>query len=374
MSLPVSIGDVLLLSKIAYTTYIAFTSGRKSAPREFLEVESELFALSTALRALSELVDKTDNGGSRNPPTGGLAPATSGHEPISVALQSMIANCKDTLKGLEAVIQQYSKAMDSQATPATNTSGKKFGAFFPKRRWHKTLKDNWNRVVWTTEEGNLAALRSQLVVHIVSINLLVSTMQTYLFSPPSLILIADQLFSSKTDSMDERLRAMCETLESIREHQHSLARTADSANQNPISNISSLTINQQVMLKGDIHVEIFGGASAPFPTLNPVVEPTTLLAPRTHKRFPYRNKPTFQVCLENINGDLDVVCPMACVDRDWVPSAKAMITTRGSAKRPRVFVCLCNRSSLNLVSGHAVGDEVTLKGTHEDELGDIYRT
>lgn len=58
MSMPVSIGDILLLSKIAYQIGVAFTSGRKSAPREFAEVENQLFALSTALEVLTQYIAK----------------------------------------------------------------------------------------------------------------------------------------------------------------------------------------------------------------------------------------------------------------------------------------------------------------------------
>jgi hypothetical protein len=54
MALPVSIGDVIAMAKLAKTIALAFTKGRKSAPAEFREVENQLYSLSTALAAFED--------------------------------------------------------------------------------------------------------------------------------------------------------------------------------------------------------------------------------------------------------------------------------------------------------------------------------
>lgn len=181
MSLPVSIGDILLLSKIAYNIALAFTSGRKSAPAEFIEVENQLFALSTALHVLTEQVEKgglplqDDEKGAEDDGES-LAPG---------ALRAMITNCRRTLEGMQKVVDKYCNVKDSFAETENDKSGVKL----PKRKWSKKLRDNWSKVVWTTEGGTLSTLREQLVVHTTSINLVIGTVQA--FVSPSYKALAD---------------------------------------------------------------------------------------------------------------------------------------------------------------------------------------
>lgn len=69
MPFSVSIGDVVLITQIAWTLAQAFTKGRKSAPAEFCEVESQLYSLSAALEAFKKARDKGDiDTGDKSPP------------------------------------------------------------------------------------------------------------------------------------------------------------------------------------------------------------------------------------------------------------------------------------------------------------------
>lgn len=52
MASPVSIGDLMMLSSLAWKIGSAFTSGRAGAPAEFQEVENELQSLKTSLGVL----------------------------------------------------------------------------------------------------------------------------------------------------------------------------------------------------------------------------------------------------------------------------------------------------------------------------------
>lgn len=63
MALPfsLSIGDVMLLSSLAWKIGRAFTSGRAGAPSEFREVENELSGLNTAIDLLAESIDADDS-------------------------------------------------------------------------------------------------------------------------------------------------------------------------------------------------------------------------------------------------------------------------------------------------------------------------
>ncbi len=57
MASPVSIGDLMMLSSLAWRIGSAFTSGRAGAPAEFQEVENELISLKTALGVLLDTLN-----------------------------------------------------------------------------------------------------------------------------------------------------------------------------------------------------------------------------------------------------------------------------------------------------------------------------
>lgn len=145
MTSPVSIGDALLLAKIAWRLGKAFTKGRKSSISEFREVESQLYALSTALSALHNS-GLTQNGDDSN------------------ALSSMLENCRGTLSHLQAIVDQYGslgETRDDTGVPVF-------------KRWSSRLQRDWRAIKWTTEGGDLAKMRSELMVHINSLNLFMS--------------------------------------------------------------------------------------------------------------------------------------------------------------------------------------------------------
>ncbi|KAK6525126.1 hypothetical protein TWF694_005272 [Orbilia ellipsospora] len=159
MASPVSIGDVFLLAKLAYTLGRSFTTGRKSAPAEFQEVESQLYSISTALSALDHACK---NGrlalGINNT---GIPPSLRDARGNTVddALVSMLQGCQDMLKHLEALVSKYT--LVSEPHPGT-----------PQRtKWTGELKKNWRKIMWTKEGGDLAVLRRSLSIHINSLNL-----------------------------------------------------------------------------------------------------------------------------------------------------------------------------------------------------------
>ena len=61
MASPVSIGDVLMLSSLAWKIGRAFTSGRAGAPAELREVEDELRSLKTSLKLLADTLKADDS-------------------------------------------------------------------------------------------------------------------------------------------------------------------------------------------------------------------------------------------------------------------------------------------------------------------------
>jgi hypothetical protein len=153
MALPVSIGDALMLSKIAFSIGQAFTSGRKSAPAEFLEVQNLLYSLSKALELLArDVPDETQIGakGSSQQP-----------EAVDSILSHIITNCRITLVHLETLVSRYTEL--DQANPASGV-----------RKWKDELRKNWKKLRWTTEGEGLEKLKVTLTAHINGLNLAVS--------------------------------------------------------------------------------------------------------------------------------------------------------------------------------------------------------
>jgi hypothetical protein len=164
---PVSFGDAYLIGKLALQLGHAFTKGRKSAPAEFREVESQLYSLSVALCALKDA--HADGAAAISIDTSRL-PATS--QPRQTGSEdtvgAMLRSCEETLKHLEATVKKYgciAEPRDSQQP------------LF--KRWSRDIRDNWKKVAWTTEGGDLATLRSQLSVHTNSLNLVLGVAIKY---------------------------------------------------------------------------------------------------------------------------------------------------------------------------------------------------
>jgi hypothetical protein len=161
MTSPVSIGDVFLMAKLALRIGEAFTKGRKSAPAEFREVESQLYSLTAALYALKDARES-----SINPPLLVDFPSLSGNTPShhnnnQDIILGMLGSCGDTLSHLKSIVDKYSII----GTPADPEKPR-------LKRWSRELRANWKKIAWTTEGGDLTKLKNNLTVHTNSLNLI----------------------------------------------------------------------------------------------------------------------------------------------------------------------------------------------------------
>ncbi|KAF3315849.1 hypothetical protein TWF173_003046 [Orbilia oligospora] len=155
MASPVSIGDAFLLAKLALKLGRTFTTGRKSAPAEFREVESQLYSISTALTALGDAC--RNNGlelGINNTVLQNPVQSARGNKGDD-ALLSMLQSCQDVLKNLEGVVEKYSSIGQSEQSNSP--------CF---QKWKSGVKKNWKKIIWTTEGGDLVVLRRSLSIHI----------------------------------------------------------------------------------------------------------------------------------------------------------------------------------------------------------------
>src|SRR6266511_3940279 len=157
MALPVSIGDAILLSQLACRLGRAFTSGPKSAPAEFQEVQNLLYSLSKALELVETHVASTSSG-IRNNGTNQAPVNPNQEESLDQGefLDRMISGCRGTLSHLESLVDKY-----------TDLKGKSDVELESGHwRWTREIKDNWKKVRWTTEGGDLDKLKRTLVIHI----------------------------------------------------------------------------------------------------------------------------------------------------------------------------------------------------------------
>lgn len=174
MALPVSIGDAILLSTLAFRLGRAFKSGRKSAPDEFQEVQNQLYSLSKALEVLAsdrKRVFEAQDDNEINVTTSGSAREPEQHDDV-IAL--MVSNCRTTLGHLELVVDKYMELKNDGEEP-DQVGGK---------RWRKELNQNWKKLQWTTEGGDLDRLRGNLAVHINGLNLAISAINRLVSMSP----------------------------------------------------------------------------------------------------------------------------------------------------------------------------------------------
>jgi len=169
MASPLSFGDAYQISKLALQLGKAFTKGRKSAPAEFREVENQLYSLSLALQAFR--VESQDPRVAVPIPASALPRLSSVRDGDDRdVLSQVVDSCASTLRHLESIVEKYSiigRAKDEEP------------ARLRFRRWNDNLRHTWKTIWWTTEGGDLANLRSKLMIHTNSLSLLLGTIQRY---------------------------------------------------------------------------------------------------------------------------------------------------------------------------------------------------
>lgn len=157
------------MSKLAWTLAQAFTQGRKSAPAEFGEVENQLYAIRSALQAFKKACD--DGNAALPADASRLGTRPAGDETI----QNILANCDKTLKHLEEVVKKNGGIV--QETDPEKPFVK---------RWARNLVKDYKKIAWTTEKGDLAALRSQLMIHTNSLDLVIGSFSSASTLPVSM--------------------------------------------------------------------------------------------------------------------------------------------------------------------------------------------
>ncbi|KAF7672366.1 hypothetical protein GT037_009397 [Alternaria burnsii] len=204
MSFGFSIGDIILLSQLAYNLYASISSGRQAASRDLKELEEVLFSLKCALDHLGEVSnDVLARPGFRYGGSG-----------FKEKLDVMINSCASTLQELDSVTKKYrdveSKADKGKSKLRTLEDVK------------KSIQVNWQRVRWDYEKQSLQEYREKLKSHTDAINLLLTsviwanTASAYADSKKNhevtQSLLVDVL---RNPAADERFRAMVQEIHAI---------------------------------------------------------------------------------------------------------------------------------------------------------------
>ncbi|USP76631.1 hypothetical protein yc1106_03905 [Curvularia clavata] len=162
MSFGFSIGDIILLSQLAYGLYSSISSGRKAASRDLKELEDVLFSLKCSLDHLGEVSKDV------------LAqPDRHGGPMFKEKLDAMIRNCASTLHELESVTEKYRMIEGRAVEQATGNKEKTKSRTLDDVR--KSIQVNWYRVRWDNEKQSLQQYREKLKSHTDAINLILTS-------------------------------------------------------------------------------------------------------------------------------------------------------------------------------------------------------
>ncbi|KAH7390500.1 hypothetical protein BKA66DRAFT_37068 [Pyrenochaeta sp. MPI-SDFR-AT-0127] len=157
MTVP-SVGDILLLSQVAWKIGRAFSAGRKNAPNEFREVETEIGGLAKSLKLFAEAIH-TDIGKSV---------IQQAHSETQAGIGTVLSSCQRTVHDLDSLIDQYQVIKKHRTV----------GGFAIERSWSDLALAEYKTIMWTTEGGNLQNLRNLLQMHTSSITLLMEALKS----------------------------------------------------------------------------------------------------------------------------------------------------------------------------------------------------
>lgn len=160
---PISIGDAIALSNIAWNIAKAFLPGATDAKDEFKELHGLLCSLNNALR----LVGETFRLENECPETGRIDANDHRNNAVSI-MSETLSHCNDILGDLKRFIEAYS-ILDQHSDSALVTSSA------PGRNWPAQMKRGWKKLLWTAEGDNISGIKQSLTVHIQTLNLAIAT-------------------------------------------------------------------------------------------------------------------------------------------------------------------------------------------------------
>ena len=169
-----SIGDIMLMSQLAYRLYTAVTSGRKGASRDLKELGDALFGLHCALNHLRQTAQVIDSRAS----SARLGPDA---KQMRRNLDLMIDSCASTLNDLDDATKihrdvEAGETLDQDGPdpwkPSSEAGSRRQRVI---KRWRQQLKVQWNRVQWEFKGTSIDEYRQKLQAHTAAITIVLNT-------------------------------------------------------------------------------------------------------------------------------------------------------------------------------------------------------
>lgn len=149
------VGDIIALSQISWRI-AAWLRAVKVAPADVRAVNREADGLSEALRLLAETLHLD----------GSIL--FSADDSLKQAVATILQSARTTLEDLESLIDRYT------ILKKTKTQG----GFVVEKCWSDIVLVNYKQMIWTTEKGDIQALRNVLQMHANTISLTMQAIQT----------------------------------------------------------------------------------------------------------------------------------------------------------------------------------------------------
>lgn len=152
-----SVGDILLLSQLAWKIGRTFASGRPGAPAEFLEVETRLDGFAKALKLFAEALFADGDPGV----------LTLADKETKSGVAMILSSCQKTVSDLDSLLDQY-QVIKKQRMP---------GGFAIDRSWSELVLASYKTMMWTAAGGSIQQLRDMLHMHAATITLVTQAVQ-----------------------------------------------------------------------------------------------------------------------------------------------------------------------------------------------------
>ena len=175
MSFGFSVGDILLVSHLAYQLYSTVSSGRRSAAKDLKELENVLFGVHCALDHLGKAATEISATAADRKNANAVE--------MRQKLDSMINSCGATLQELDSVTKKYreaalpagsdlvDEAVDLPTIGSSTNQEKRISRVPLKQR----VRVNWWKIRWDIERKSLGEYREKLQAHTDAINIVLST-------------------------------------------------------------------------------------------------------------------------------------------------------------------------------------------------------
>lgn len=162
---PISVGDAIALSNIAWNIAKEFVPGAKNAEDDFNELRGLLYSLTNTL----QLVGKTFRHNDKPTESRDTTDASPNRGNTVVIITRILSHCNNILSDLQRLVERYS-TLEQQPGSSSNK------APAPGRSWPDSVRRKWMEVLWVAESDNISVLKQSLTAHIQNLNLAIATM------------------------------------------------------------------------------------------------------------------------------------------------------------------------------------------------------